>query len=211
MMKWLRTSTYRLTQWFVRITSWLLFRMRSTGQAEIPTQGGALLCANHQSFFDPVLIGSFCPRSMNYVARETLFEVPVLRGLMHWYNAIPIQRDGIGIGGIKETLKRLKKQEMVLIFPEGTRTTNGDVGKIKSGFCALARRGKVPIVPVGLDGAYHAWPKDQKYPWFARMAVCYGNPISVETIASLDDDQLVDLLQQRIVECFQKARSMSGR
>ena len=77
---------------------------------------------------------------MNYVARETLFRLPLLAPLMRFLDAFPIDREGSGLSGLKETLRRLKRGELVLIFPEGTRTTDGEVAPLKPGFISVARR-----------------------------------------------------------------------
>jgi len=143
---------------------------------------------------------------MNYLARESLFRVPVLKHLIRFLDSIPIDRDGSGIAGLKETLKRLKAQELVLIFPEGTRTTNGDALPLKPGFCAIARRSKAPLVPVGLDGAYHAWPRSASFPRPARMAVVIGPPILPSEAAAMTDEQLVTELERRMQACHQRAR-----
>ena len=74
-------------------------------------------------------------------------------------DAIPIDRDGLGLGGIKESLRRLKRGEMLLIFPEGRRTDDGEVADFRPGFTALAVRSKVAILPVAIEGAFAAWPR----------------------------------------------------
>ena len=165
-----------------------------------------MVLSNHQSQFDPVLIGLTSDRRMNFLARQSLFRFPPFRWLINSLDAIPIDRDGTGLGGLKETLKRLKRQELVLIFPEGTRTSDGEVAPIKPGFVALARRAGVPLLPVALDGAFQAWPKSQKYPGRAIVQVVYGPPIMPEQLDALDDAQLVAEVQSRLVACHAAAR-----
>src|SRR5690242_3785594 len=104
-----------------------MYGLRVVGREHWPAAGGGLICANHQSMFDPPLVGLTCPRRMNYLARDTLFRVPILGPLITFLDAIPIDRDGSGLSGLKETLRRLKAGELVLIFPEGTRTHDGEV------------------------------------------------------------------------------------
>ena len=96
---------------------------------------------------------------------------------------------------------------MVLIFPEGTRTYDGDVSPLKPGFVALARRGRVPLLPVGMDGAYDAWPRKLRLPRLAKIHVWIGEPITREMIAELSDEELVQELERRIRECHSLARS----
>ena len=135
---------------------------------------------------------------MNYLARRSLFDSRLFGAAIRLLDAIPLEHDGLGIGGIKETLKRLKRDELVLIFPEGTRTANGRLQKFRSGFIVLARRTKVPLIPVAIHGAFEAWPRQQKHPRLGRIVVGVGEPIAYENYKELDDDQLLELLAQRI-------------
>jgi 1-acyl-sn-glycerol-3-phosphate acyltransferase len=185
--------------------------MRVSGREHYPVAGAGLVCANHQSYFDPVLVGLTCDRRMNYLARETLFGVPFLGGLIRFLDAIPIDRDGVGLGGLKETLRRLKRGELVLIFPEGTRTYDGEVQPLKPGFCALARRSNAPLIPVGIDGAFHAWPRDARWPRPAVIQIVVGEPLLPAQFATLSDDELVAELERRIRACHAEARSGRAR
>lgn len=194
------------TRVVARISGVLLFGIRCAGRENFPKTGGGLVCANHQSYLDPVLVGLACDRPLNYLSRKSLFGFALFRWLILFYGAIPIDREGLGLEGIKETLRRMKRGELVLIFPEGTRTTNGEVSPLKPGFSALARRGKAPLVPVGIDGAFDAWPRSQKLPGLAVIHVDIGEPISPELAASLDDEELVAELERRIRACHARAR-----
>jgi 1-acyl-sn-glycerol-3-phosphate acyltransferase len=185
-----------------------LYGLRVAGREHWPGQGGALVCANHQSMFDPPLVGLTCPRRMNYLARDTLFRVPLLAPLIKFLDSIPIDREGGGLAGLKETLRRLRAGELVLIFPEGTRTRDGEVAPLKPGFIAVARRSGVPLVPVGLDGAYQAWPRTSVFPRGGRIAVVIGEPILPEQVAAYSDDELLAELEQRILMCHTKAREL---
>ena len=79
-----------------------------------------LVVSNHQSHLDPILVGLACDRRLNYVARDTLFGFAPFRWLIYSLDAIPIDREGIGLGGLKESIRRLRAGEMLLVFPEGT-------------------------------------------------------------------------------------------
>ena len=203
---WIKRVGYAWLRVFCRLVGVVCFRIRVFGRENLPADGGALVCANHQSFFDPVLVGLICNRRMNYLARSTLFHFALLRWLIEFLDAIPIDREGVGLGGLKETLRRLKRGEMVLIFPEGTRSRDGEVAPLKPGFCAVARRAKVALVPIGLDGAYDAWPRNTKLPRRSRIHLSVGEPILPDTIATLTDEELVAELERRIRACHATAR-----
>jgi 1-acyl-sn-glycerol-3-phosphate acyltransferase len=207
-----RTLAQRLGYDTLRVLARLLavgmFGLRVQGRENWPASGGALVCANHQSFFDPPLVGLTCSRRMNYLARDSLMRVPLLSQLITFLDAIPIDREGGGLSGLKETLKRLKAGELVLIFPEGTRTYDGEVAPLKPGFIAVARRSRLPLVPVGLDGAYQAWPRTAKFPRPTRLAVVIGEPIGPEAVAEMNDEDLLAELEQRILTCHAAAREL---
>jgi 1-acyl-sn-glycerol-3-phosphate acyltransferase len=184
------------------------YRLRVMGRENWPSAGGGLICSNHQSNFDPPLVGLTCPRRMTYLARDTLFRVPVLKQLIQFFGTIPIDREGGGLAGLKETLRSLKAGELVLIFPEGTRTRDGEVGRLKPGFIAVARRSKVPLIPVGIDGAYQAWPRTSRFPRLGTIAIVVGEPITAEQIAGFSDEALLAELERRMVGCHVQAREL---
>ncbi len=125
--------SFSIARVVARLIATMMFHVRCRGREHWPRTGGAIVCANHQSYFDPVLVGLSCDRPLNYVARQSLFKFAPFRWLINWYGAIPIEREGLGIGGLKEMLRRLKREELVLMFPEGTRTVDGEVGRLHPG------------------------------------------------------------------------------
>jgi 1-acyl-sn-glycerol-3-phosphate acyltransferase len=206
-----KRAWYEFLKILCRLGTVILFRLRGTGRENIPTTGGVLVLSNHQSQFDPVLVGLCSQRRMNFLARQSLFRFAPFRWLIQSLDAIPIDRDGTGLGGLKETLKRLKRGEIVLIFPEGTRTSDGEVAALKPGFVALARRAAVPLLPVAVDGAFQAWPKGQALPGRSIIHVVYGPPLMPAELPQLDDEQLVAEMQSRIVACHALARQSRTR
>jgi 1-acyl-sn-glycerol-3-phosphate acyltransferase len=197
---------YAVVHCTARLLGVLLFGVRVFGRHHLPPHGGALVCANHQSYLDPVIVGLALDRRLNFLARATLFRNPLFRVVIEFLDAIPIDREGSGIAGLKETLRCLKQQELVLVFPEGTRTPDGQLQPLKSGFCAVARRGGQPILPVALDGAFEAWPRSQRWPRLAKLCVVIGEPIAPSLIASLDDIALTAELERRLQACLLSAR-----
>jgi 1-acyl-sn-glycerol-3-phosphate acyltransferase len=197
---------YDFLRVFFRVFGVAVWRIRVFGRQNVTLSGGVLVVSNHQSHLDPILVGLACDRRLNFVARDTLFGFPPFRWLISSLDAIPIDREGIGLGGLKESLRRLKAGEMLAIFPEGTRTRDGEVGELKPGFLALARRAKVPLLPVGLDGSFDSWPRRNLLPWPAVIYVCVGQPLSAEEMSRLDDEKLLAEVERRIRQCTLQAR-----
>ncbi|MDP7018930.1 MAG: lysophospholipid acyltransferase family protein [Pirellulaceae bacterium] len=208
---WAQRRFYHLFRVFARLIGVFCFRLRCTGRENYPTEGGGLICSNHQSMFDPVLVGLTCDRRLNYLARRSLFRFFLFGWLIRFLDAIPIDRDGMGLDGIRETLRRLKRGELVLIFPEGTRTEDGEVATLMPGVCALAKRGKGPLIPVAIDGAYDAWPRSAKLPRFATLHIDIGEPLTVEQMRDLEDRELLAELERRIRACHDRARRARRR
>jgi 1-acyl-sn-glycerol-3-phosphate acyltransferase len=200
---------YDVLRVLARIAVVLLFRMRCKGRKNIPADGPVLVCANHQSSLDPPLIGLAFDRRLNYLARKSLFSNPVFRRIIEFLDAIPIDRDGTGLGGLKETLRRLKRGELVLLFPEGSRTRDGQMSPLKPGFIAVARRSRAPLLPAAIDGAFDVLPPDTWLPRPATVHVVIGRPITADEADALDDDALLAELERRLRDCH--ARAQNGR
>lgn len=173
-----------------------LFRFRCSGKSNIPMTGPVLIASNHQSNLDPVLIGVASPRQLKYFARVGLFFWPFswwIRAL----GAVPIDRNN-ALGGIKTTLKLLKENEAVVVFPEGSRTPDGKMHEMMSGFCLLARRSGATIVPVAIRGAFDALPRGRVIPRLADITLAICPRITPQEIATMTDEQLTQLVVARI-------------
>jgi len=201
---------YEFLKRVLQLAAILGYRVRHSGLHNIPVEGGVLVVSNHQSHFDPPLVGIGCPRRMNYVARDTLFRFAPFGRLLSSVDSIPIDREGIGLGGIKESLKRLKRGEMVLIFPEGTRSPDGEIHPFRPGFTALAVRSKAALLPVAIEGAFQAWPRWQKFPGLGRIRVHFGEPILPGEFAGRDERDLLAEVERRVRECQAALRRQPG-
>jgi 1-acyl-sn-glycerol-3-phosphate acyltransferase len=197
---------YQLCRNALKLVAVFVYRVRFSGQENIPATGGVLIVSNHQSHFDPPLVGIGSRRQMHYVARRTLFSFRPFGWLLRSVGAIPIERDGIGLSGIKESLKLLKRGEMVLIFPEGTRSFDGEIAPFRPGFTALAVRSNAAILPVAVEGAFQAWPRTNRFPGLGRIRVHFGEPIPHAEIAGRDERELVAEVERRVRECLATLR-----
>lgn len=205
---WLNNLWYEAVRIVLRMISAVYLPTRIVGLEHVPQVGAALLLANHQSHLDPPLIGMMIRRRVNFLARESLFTNRLFGAFLRSVGSIPIDRDGGGLSGLKESMRRLKQGELIVIFPEGTRTPDGEVAPFKPGFAALSGRTGAPIVPIGIDGPYQAFPRGAKLPRPGRIRIVVGRPISAEEVAALDDRAVVELVEQRVRACQAEARKL---
>lgn len=202
---------YLLVRGLARIVGVSAFDLRCFGRSHLDFDGAALLLSTHQSTLDPVMIGVMHNTELAYLARKTLFTSPLFAMLIRSLNAIEIDREGGGLAGLKETLKRLKHGKKVLIFPEGTRTSTGRPAELKPGFVSLARRGAVPLVPMAVTGAFHALKRGSKLPNYAPLCVYVEEPIQPQHVAQWDDHQLLQEVSRRLNHCHQQALQQTLR
>ena len=174
---------WRLSQGLARAGAICFWKFRVFGLENIPRKGGVLLASNHQSFLDPVLVAMVLSREMHFMARRTLFRNPVLRVIIVGYNAFAIDRDSADVKGVKEAIARLEAGNILLVFPEGTRTGDGSIGRMKPGIGMLAERAAVPIVPVLIEGAHEVWPRSRLIPRLGRITMIFGKPLDPKEIA----------------------------
>lgn len=196
------------------IAAWVgvfVFNMRCYGREHTHVDGGALILSTHQSHFDPLLIGVTFNERLNYLAKRSLFKSKLLGAVISLLNAIELDRDRSGLAGLKETLQRLKSGKKVLIFPEGTRCLDGKIATLKPGFISVARRSRVPLIPVAITGAYEALPRSQRFPLRLPLRVAVGPAITAEEVASLEDEPLLALVTERLQQCYQIATLPSPR
>lgn len=184
----------------------VLLGWRATGRENVPATGGALLISNHASHLDVFMLGVPLRRPLNYVARSTLF-VPVLGFLIRSLGGFPIEREGFGVSGVKETLRRLRRGGVVVLFPEGTRTHDGNLGPLKPGIAALVSRAGVPIIPAGLAGTFEALPRGRSIPRRHPIRIHYGTPIYPEELAGLASSAVLELVGERLRQSVETARN----
>ncbi len=196
-------ALYRASDWAAFYVFTFGWGFRVTGRGHVPRTGPALLVANHQSLLDPVLVGAAAPRWLTYLARSNLWHNRALARVIDAYGAVPIDR-GFGKEGLQTVLEQLAKGKAVLMFPEGERTHTGELQPLKPGVSLLVRRVTCPIVPVGVAGAYRAWPRTRTWPRLdplmlatrgRAIAVAFGEPIDPARYKGMEREaMLADLL-----------------
>lgn len=192
-----KTPVYRACSIGSLLLCKIYFRMRVEGLANIPKEGGAVLASNHQSFLDILIYGGCVPRHVAFVARDTLANWRWLAYVMRECGTVLVKRGSSDRRALRQMADHLERGDMVVIYPEGTRTRDGSLQEFKGGALLAARMAGVPIVPCGIRGAYDAWPRGRTLPRPKKIGVRFGPPID----SSLSD------AQERMVESI---RSMVG-
>lgn len=159
----------------------MFFRGEVTGLENLPKEGSFLIAANHASFLDPPFIGSQVPRQIAYFARKTLWK----KGFASWWldevGTIPVDRDGgQDVSAIKRVLKALKDNKGLILFPEGTRTSDGHLQEPKAGVGLIACRAQVPVIPARIFGSYEAFGKGRSPKLGIPVTIVFGQPILPE-------------------------------
>ena len=160
-----------------RIFFRLYFRWEIYHRGRVPSEGPFILASNHASFLDPPLVGTACPRPISYLARESLFRYPVVGRILRTVHAIPVDRDGGGAAGLKGIFDRLKKGGGIILFPEGTRTTDGKLQPTRSGIGLVAIKSAAPVVPVRIFGTFAAMNRFAYFPRPRPVRVKFGLPL----------------------------------
>ena len=142
-------SLYSLTKSVLRPLTRTAFAVRVTGTENVPLDGGLVVAANHRSYLDPPLLGTWFPRTIHFMAKQELFKLPVLGPLIRTVHAFPVDRDRADVTAIREALRIIKRGDVVGIFPEGTRNLVGEA-QARGGAVLLAATAHCPIVPVAL-------------------------------------------------------------
>jgi 1-acyl-sn-glycerol-3-phosphate acyltransferase len=191
--------------------------LRTEGRQNVPRTGPALLIANHQSYLDPILVGLSTRRHLCYLSRKSLFDNPLFGWLIRMHNAVPIDLDSIGKDGIKAILEQLQRGQAVVVYPEGNRSEDGELQPLKPGIQLLIKRTEAPIVPVGIAGAYDAWPRWRRFPVPAPLflppgqgclAVSVGKPLASHRFAKLPREKALTELHQALETLCRRAQRL---
>ena len=177
-----------------------LFGMRVIGEENLVTEGPVLVASNHQSFLDPPLIGNLYKTEMVFLARKSLFKGPATWVYPQW-NAIPVDQDRPDMASLKTIIRKLKEGHRVLVFPEGARTPDGNLGEAAPGIGLIAVKSGAVIQPVRIRGAREALPRGSSRIRFARITVTIGKPIHLtpEELKKASDKQGYDNMAKRIM------------
>jgi 1-acyl-sn-glycerol-3-phosphate acyltransferase len=170
------TPIYRLGYTISKVLAKLGFRLRTYGRENLIENGPAILASNHSSYLDPPLVGVCCRKDVYFLARKSLFERPVIGPLIAQLNTVPVDRDRGDVGAVRAMIKLLKSGNRVLVFPEGTRSKDGNLQPARAGVGLLIAKSLAPVVPVRVFGSYAALPRSGGIR-FVPITVVIGKPL----------------------------------
>jgi len=171
-----------------------LFRCKSEGKENIPENTGVIISPNHISFFDPPLTGSFMDKDLYFMAKQELFNTPILGFLIKRTNAFPVKRGMQDMSAFRNAFSLLENKKALLMFPEGTRSKDGNIGKAKAGVGMVSCIAQVPVVPVKIVNT-------DNMNKFKQITIKYGNPVYPPKEYSKKDYLL---LSQKILDEIKK-------
>lgn len=183
--------TYAVIKFFLNILFRIFLRYSYEGVENIPKDGPLVIASNHLSILDPPVIGVASSRKVHFMAKQELF-VPVIGSIYRWLGAFPVRRGGADRNAIKHAIDLVKANKVLAIFPEGTRSKTGALGKAEPGTLMMASKARAAIVPacvIGTDFRRQGriWPK-VKVRFGKPLYFPEGEEINKELLAKMTDE-----------------------
>jgi len=184
---WALGFRYALTRFLLGVTGITFFDFRVFGVHSIPMTGSVLVASTHQSVMDPCILGMIPERSNSFLAKQSLFRVPFLAWLIRKYDAFPIPKENlVPRKALDLCVRILRRGRSLIMFPEGTRSTDGRIQPLKRGVALVAKRSGAAVVPTVILGAGACWPRGARFPRPGKVRVRYGEPIRFEPEEAAD-------------------------
>jgi 1-acyl-sn-glycerol-3-phosphate acyltransferase len=202
-----RSLLWKILQVPCWIGTKLLFDLKVYGIENVPQTGGVLLAANHQSYLDPVAVAVRLRRPVSFLAKSELFENPFAGWLISSLHAFPVRQNHGDLGAIRETIRRLEEGHILNVYPEGTRTEDGEIAPLQKGVALILRKTDVPVVPVAIDGSFKAWPYTRKIFRPYPVRVIYGKPLYFKGIKA---DETIRILHENLCSLLNQLRSRTA-
>jgi 1-acyl-sn-glycerol-3-phosphate acyltransferase len=174
------TFLFLIGRQMFRIMFKLFYRYHIEGVENIPKTGGAIIAPNHMSFFDPPITGAAMKRPLYFMAKKELFDVPIFGWTIRQTNAFPVKRGVQDMSAMRHAFSLLEEEHLLLIFPEGARSKDGNLGKARAGAGMVACNAQVPLIPVKIKNT-------NMMSKFKQIRIKYGKPIYPPKDFSKDD------------------------
>ncbi len=199
-------ASYWLVYTLARFFFKLFFRLKIYGLKHF-RPGAGLIVANHSSFYDPPVLSISCPEEVHFLAKESLFRIPLLGRLIHTLNTHPISKDTSDMAVFKKIVELLQKKNKVILFPEGKRSPDGQIQPFQRGLGFLAVKAKCSVFPAYLHGVFEAWPISSKFPrpW-GKITCVFGSPIEWDEFEDLPKKEAEQRLMEKSFQSIENLR-----
>ncbi len=216
--QWLAEIFFFLLGRFLYLIALDLFHLKVKGLENLPEKGPYLLCSNHQSYIDPVVMGSVLPwhlfRNTFALGTSDIFGQGFMRRLARWIRVVVLDPDANLIPAMRAGAYGLRQGSVLVLYPEGERSDTGKPRVFRKGAAILSIHEQAPIVPVAIEGFYDAWPRHQKWPKLAHLRLVFGKPIPPPPLSEASEaayEKLTADLKARVVGMWQELRRAEGK
>jgi 1-acyl-sn-glycerol-3-phosphate acyltransferase len=193
----------------VRAIAWLLLKifwqMEVIGTENVPEKRGVIIASNHVSYLDPAVLVASLNRKIYFVTKKEVFKNTFVSFILKKLNAFSLDRENVDIVAFKKAINILREEKVLGIFPEGTRSSNGELQELKLGVIKIAMKTGVSILPVGISGTHKIYPRGIKFPvlFKHKIIVKYGalqNFNKIKSKNKIYQKEELKLLGQKIKE-----------
>lgn len=197
---------YRVLRVFFGVLFHTLWPLRVRDGHYVPKQGAAVIVSNHLSLIDPFVVGYASHRLVNFMGKEELFRVPVAGFIIRQLGGFPVDRSRRDAGAMRTALTVLKSGELLGMFPEGTRSTSGDMLEFRMGAARLASKTRVPIIPAAIHNTNSALPPG-KWPRPAPISIRFGEPFDLTELYDTNDKGAS--MEQALIRIKERVQALS--
>jgi 1-acyl-sn-glycerol-3-phosphate acyltransferase len=197
----------RMTFWYLlgyslsKAVAKTFFDYRVIGAGNMIEEGPCIIAANHCSYLDPPLVGVACKRAIHYLARKSLLDIPVLGPILPELNVIPVDQKNADRSALMGAIRVVKNGGAVLIFPEGTRSIDGNRQPAQPGIGMIVAKTRAPVVPVRISGSFAAFPRGKAWPRLTPVQVSVSPALYFEGSAA-DERSLYQKTSDRIMDAI---------
>ena len=198
---------WTLLLWILRLWFFIFYRHRRSGVKCVPKTGPFIIAANHQSNFDPILVGALAhDRLFISIARDSLFKSKFLAFMMQGFGVIPVRRGESDTKAIRGAIAVLEKGQGILLFPEGTRSQDGSIGQFQRGLWLLIKKSQAPVLPFAIEGTFDVWPIGTSPKLSGYVESCAGELIPADTLLGMGEKRGSDFIKGEIESLRKQCR-----
>jgi len=189
------------------------FHLKTRGLENLPGKGPYLLCSNHQSYIDPLVMAAALPwrlfRDTFALGTSDIFGKGFMRRLARWVRVVVLDPDANLVPAMRAGAFGLSQGSILVLYPEGERTNDGNLTVFRKGAAILSIHAQAPIVPIAIEGFYEAWPRHKKFPKFTNLQLVFGKPIQPPPLNEASEaayERLTSELKSRVTAMWQELR-----